>query len=1166
MASRGGRVRFFFDADTASLMRGTRQVEAGLTSVEQAARRQVGALGSANASYQQAGAQLGITAGQARKLSEENQKLSKTHGEAEQSSRRLTTATTGLGASLARSAVFAGAAGAAYLGISQARSAVTATEGLAKSTQLLHQNLGLSVKSASELSALVSARGGSQQQLATSMKTFASQIEQGAKGSKSASEQFTKLGVSQKELAASLSAPDGAQVILGKVSDGLNKLGPGLDKTAITGKLFGRSFATLSPILGQGSKAMQDQMKTADKLGASFSDLGLKKMEELRKAQINLKLSTLGLQVSFTQAITPALMAASKQMSAFAQIMRSPNLTWGQKWKQITDVLLKDFSKVAPQLTQFATVWATAIASSFATNAPKIAAAFVKGFVAAPVWGQLIVGGWLLSKFGGVGAFSREGGRAGGSFGKAFALGMVTLGAAQLLQDKGFQNALRKVTNIATPGASFGSGVLGGLGNALKLGFVGLTAIAVAPTIPILAAWKLFGHQIGAVAKSIGNWMSQPLTDAWKFIGNTFTGGVNAAKGAFQNFGRAIRGVAGGIASAVSSMANAVKGALQWIVNAVSKVVSAFGALKNAIPNISLGNIPSPAGILGGILGIQRGGQIPGFAVGDIVPAMLEPGEFVLNKNAVAQIGPTVLAAVNKAIPRFAQGGPVAGQLAPIVVSGSGPLQNIAQGGVNQAEAAANAYIAKMGGGAGNVAAFKRAAERMAALHKPYLWGGGHGSFSKDGAWDCSGAWSELIHEAAPHLIKAPVTSGSFMGMFQPGKGPVTIYASPSHVFGSIGGTGYGTSASNPGGGFGRLPYNSRAGMAVRHVPVAKTPGAVGAIMGRAGQPAAPGFQKGGLVGASVFGGPGDPSTGTVGYRGDHLPGKMAYAELDMGLALGSLPYKQKLKITHGGKSVIAEKLDIGAGGGPVQGHHRAIDLWYQTAAKLGISGLGLVTISKNLGAIDVGAQKGGGKTGGAAAGDTGGTGNDIPAVTLRGTTAGGPDMSLADTLAALSAPAHAAVLATPSSTDDEHLATLEAAIPTASHALQAAQRVAKHAKGKRRHAAQQKLKAAKQKKLKAQHALATFEAGLFPAADGTGATPDDQTQAQLQAEQLAQLQVIADNLKILVQNTQNKYNVSQSNLMVLKQAIADVASGQLGGKIGLGFQSPSYAGGTARY
>lgn len=104
----------------------------------------------------------------------------------------------------------------------------------------------------------------------------------------------------------------------------------------------------------------------------------------------------------------------------------------------------------------------------------------------------------------------------------------------------------------------------------------------------------------------------------------------------------------------------------------------------------------------------------------------------------------------------------------------------------------------------------------------------------------------------------------------------------------------------------------------------------------------------GSTVGASVFGGPGDPGTGHIGYRGDDLnvfPN--SFAELNMGTAMGNLPYLAALRVTGPRGSKVLRKRDIGAGGGNVQGKTRGIDLWYKAAEALGVNGLGLVKIQR---------------------------------------------------------------------------------------------------------------------------------------------------------------------------------------------------------------------------
>ncbi len=97
------------------------------------------------------------------------------------------------------------------------------------------------------------------------------------------------------------------------------------------------------------------------------------------------------------------------------------------------------------------------------------------------------------------------------------------------------------------------------------------------------------------------------------------------------------------------------------------------------------------------------------------------------------------------------------------------------------------------------------------------------------------------------------------------------------------------------------------------------------------------------LVGATEYGGPGDPSSGTVGASGANLlQDPDSYAELggytfQTATAMGGLPYMTPLRVTWGAHSAIAYKRDIGLGGGPVDGLPRVIDLWWQFAGTLGI-------------------------------------------------------------------------------------------------------------------------------------------------------------------------------------------------------------------------------------
>jgi cell wall-associated NlpC family hydrolase len=96
-------------------------------------------------------------------------------------------------------------------------------------------------------------------------------------------------------------------------------------------------------------------------------------------------------------------------------------------------------------------------------------------------------------------------------------------------------------------------------------------------------------------------------------------------------------------------------------------------------------------------------------------------------------------------------------------------------------------------------------------------------------------------------------------------------------------------------------------------------------------------------VGATEYGGPGDPSSGTVGASGVSLLAHPdSYAELggvtfQTAAAMGGLPYMTPLRISWDGRSAVAYKRDFGLGGGPVSGLSRVIDLWWQFAGALRI-------------------------------------------------------------------------------------------------------------------------------------------------------------------------------------------------------------------------------------
>ena len=95
---------------------------------------------------------------------------------------------------------------------------------------------------------------------------------------------------------------------------------------------------------------------------------------------------------------------------------------------------------------------------------------------------------------------------------------------------------------------------------------------------------------------------------------------------------------------------------------------------------------------------------------------------------------------------------------------------------------------------AGAPAAVQQVIAAANAIHtKPYVYGGGHGSFNASG-YDCSGSVSFALHGG--RLLSSPEDSTGLESYGQPGPGHwITIYANSGHAFMSVAGRGFDTAA-----------------------------------------------------------------------------------------------------------------------------------------------------------------------------------------------------------------------------------------------------------------------------------------------------------------------------------------------------------------------------------
>ncbi|MBF0309809.1 MAG: tape measure protein [Magnetococcales bacterium] len=125
----------------------------------------------------------------------------------------------------------------------------------------------------------------------------------------------------------------------------------------------------------------------------------------------------------------------------------------------------------------------------------------------------------------------------------------------------------------------------------------------------------------------------------------------------------------------------------------VSEVISQVDGLqgRNTTSTHTITMRQVEAHALGGAVGLVRGGRLSGYGGGDRIPALLEAGEFVIRKEAVARYGTGLMQAINAIrldpgqwLPRFRQGGivnhvslPPLPKLPVSVATGAPPIEGV---------------------------------------------------------------------------------------------------------------------------------------------------------------------------------------------------------------------------------------------------------------------------------------------------------------------------------------------------------------------------------------------------------------------------------------------------------------------------------------------------------
>jgi hypothetical protein len=184
---------------------------------------------------------------------------------------------------------------------------------LSKSTGIATEELS-AYKYAAELS------GVSIEETAKSMNKLARNMAEAAGGSDTAARSFELLGIQVRDSGGNLRSTD---EVMKEVADRFSRMQDGATKAALAQEIFGKSGASLIPLLNEGADGLARMHDEAERMGLIISGDTAKAAENLNDSLDRLGKAVKGSAYILMDAYVPALEAAAKAMTDFLGITGS---------------------------------------------------------------------------------------------------------------------------------------------------------------------------------------------------------------------------------------------------------------------------------------------------------------------------------------------------------------------------------------------------------------------------------------------------------------------------------------------------------------------------------------------------------------------------------------------------------------------------------------------------------------------------------------------------------------------------------------------------------------------------------------------------------------------------------------------------------------------------
>lgn len=244
------------------------------------------------------------------------------------------------------------------------------------------QKLNMSKKGYQEWSYVLKRSGTSIDSLRMGMKKISTAIDEAKNGSKSATENFKRLGLSVDDLKGK-----SQEEIFGVMVKRLQGIKDTTERSAIANKFFGRSAQEMAGLLNKSGKDVEGLKKQAHDLGLVLSDDAIKKSAEFRGKLTELQSTFEGLRNKMAVKFLPSLTKVTDGLSLIAQGKTEVGL---KKIEEGVREFTTQLNKMTPKLLQLGGTILKSLGKGLLNNLPtlldagaKIVASIISGIAKA---------------------------------------------------------------------------------------------------------------------------------------------------------------------------------------------------------------------------------------------------------------------------------------------------------------------------------------------------------------------------------------------------------------------------------------------------------------------------------------------------------------------------------------------------------------------------------------------------------------------------------------------------------------------------------------------------------------------------------------------------------------------------------------------------------------